>query len=162
MIIIINGSINSGKTTVAKLLSEKIGDTAHIEVDKLREFIDFMPLDKEVINLCLINAALITKTFVDNNLNVIITYPLTKENYDFLIKELNKLNTKIYTFTLSPDLDKVLKNRGERKLSNWERDRIKHHYDIGIHKPEFESIIINNTNQTPEETAQEILKQINN
>lgn len=42
MVIIINGPINSGKTTLAKILWEKIPNTAHVEVDKIREFIDWM------------------------------------------------------------------------------------------------------------------------
>lgn len=161
MVIIINGSINSGKTTVSKLLAQKLTNTAHIEVDKLREFVDFMPLTKELIKLNLENAALVARTFVDYGLNVIITYPLSKENYDLLIEKLNLPINKIFTFTLSPKLESVLKNRGTRELDDWEVQRIKHHYSIGINSPKFDGIVIDNTNQTPEETTTEILKYLN-
>ncbi len=40
MIIFINGSINAGKTTIAKILAEKIPQTANVEIDELRNFID--------------------------------------------------------------------------------------------------------------------------
>jgi len=75
MIIILNGSINSGKTTVAKILWKKIPDTAFIEVDKLREFIDWMDGDK-AFPLSIENAILIMKNFVEKGLNVIFTYPI--------------------------------------------------------------------------------------
>ena len=75
MIIFLNGSINSGKSTIAKLLAEKLGNSAIVEIDSLREFIDWMPLDKSIpINLE--NAVAVTKVFVKNNLNVIIPYIL--------------------------------------------------------------------------------------
>ncbi len=41
MIIFINGPINSGKTTVAKILSSKIPNTVNVEIDNLHEFIDW-------------------------------------------------------------------------------------------------------------------------
>jgi len=42
MIIILNGPINSGKTTIAQILSGKIPNLAHIEIDSIREFIEWM------------------------------------------------------------------------------------------------------------------------
>lgn len=52
MTLFINGSINSGKTTIAKLLAKKLGKVALLEIDKLHEFIEWMEIDKAVpINL---------------------------------------------------------------------------------------------------------------
>ena len=48
MIILLNGSINSGKTTVAKQLIQLLPRTAHVEVDDLREFIRFLPLAEAI------------------------------------------------------------------------------------------------------------------
>ena len=158
MIIILNGSINSGKTTVAKILWKKIPDTAFIEVDKLREFIDWMDGDK-AFPLSIENAILIMKNFVEKGLNVIFTYPLSEKDYKYIIKELNAVKTKIHIFTFSPDLNKTLTNRGTRELTDWEINRIKYHYDIGINKPSFGKII-DNTNQTSEETANEVMAYI--
>lgn len=160
MIIIINGSINSGKTTVSKLLVKQLQNTAHIEVDNLREFVDFMPLTKKLIQLNIENAALVTKNFIKHGLNVIISYPLSKENYDLLIEKLNLTQKDIFTFTLNPKLSSVIKNRGTREIDDWEVKRIHHHYEVGINNPEFENIIIDNTDQTPEETVKIILNKI--
>ena len=55
MIVLLNGSINSGKTSVAKAMCSKASGYAHIEVDSLRDFIRWMPLI-ESIQLNLKNA----------------------------------------------------------------------------------------------------------
>ena len=154
MIIFLNGSINSGKSTIAKLLAEKLGNSAIVEIDSLREFIDWMPLD-ESIPINLENAVAVTKVFVKNNLNVIIPYPLDKENYDYLVSEFNGL----HVFTLSPRLEVALQDRGSRKLTQWEKERIKYHYSIGINNPDF-GIIIDNSDETEEQTANKILSKI--
>lgn len=158
MVIFINGSINSGKSTLAKILVQKIPNTAHIEIDSLRHFIDWMPLDQS-IPLNLENAVLLIKNFVKNGLNVVVTYPLSQKNYDFVIENLNNLNDKIYFFTLNPKLEIVVQDRGERKLDEKEKERIKYHYEIGINNPTFGKIL-DTTNHTPDQTAQEIIKLI--
>jgi len=158
MIIFINGSINAGKSTVAKMLAQKIPNTALIEVDVFHDMIEWMSIDQSVpINLA--NAVSIIKNFAERGLNVIVPYPLSQKNYDFMTQSLAALNTKILFFTLAPTIDIAMSDRGERKLVDWQRKRIQHHYDIGIHNPAF-GTIIDNTHQTPEETTAQILNQI--
>jgi len=154
MIIFLNGSINSGKSTIAKLLAKKLGNSAIVEIDSLRDFIDWMPLD-ESIPINLENAVAVAKVFVKNNLNVIIPYPLDKENYNYLASELDGL----HVFTLNPRLEVAFKDRGLRKLTQWEKERIKYHYSIGINNPDF-GIIIDNSDETEEQTANKILSKI--
>lgn len=156
MVIFISGSINSGKTTVANLLKQKIPNIAHIEVDDLRAFIDWMPL-KESIPINLDNTALLINSFSKRGISSIVTYPLNRNEFEYFTDKLKSKET-VYFFTLNPDLEKALSNRG-RKLTEWEIKRIKHHYDNRINNPGF-GIVINNTNQTPEETTKEILKYI--
>lgn len=158
MLIFLNGSINSGKTTVAKILATKLSNIALVEIDSLRAMIDWMPID-QAVPLNLKNAVSVIRNFFSSGLNVVVPYPLSQENYDYMMDNLKDLKNQIYVFTLSPQLDKVLTNRGERDLDDWERDRIKHHYNIGINKPAFGEII-DNSNQTPEETADYIISQV--
>ncbi len=158
MIIFISGSMNSGKTTVSKLLEKKIPNTAFIEVDILRSMIDWMPLEKAIpINLK--NAISEIKNFTENGLNTIIAYPIRRENYKYIMDNLSVINTKIYFFTLSPKLEITITDRGTRKLEPWQIERIKYHYIIGISNPSFGEII-DNTNQTPEETTNLIFSKI--
>ena len=159
MIIFLNASINSGKSTIAKMLANSIPNVALVEIDALRSMIDWMPIDKAIpINLQ--NTVSLIKNFTSHDINVIVPYPLSEQNYDYMMSELKDIDTKIYTFTLSPKLDKVITNRGNRELNNSEVERIKYHYDIGIHNPSFGKII-DNTEQTSEEIAKIILSKIN-
>ncbi len=160
MIIFINGSINSGKTTVAKILARKLSNAALVEIDSLREMIEWMPID-QAIPINLENAISVIKNFAKRNLNVIVPYPLSQKNYDYIVNELKDIDTKIYFFTLAPKIEKILMNRGGRELNSPEKERIKHHYNIGINNPSF-GTIVDNTDQTPAETAGEILKTISN
>jgi len=158
MIIFINGSINSGKTTIAGHLLKKIPNTAHIEVDALREFIKWMPLEQSIpINLE--NTVSIIKNFIKRGINVVVTYPLSQKNYDYLLDQLEDLNEKIHAFTLNPRQDIVLTKRGIRALTNKEKERVKYHYQIGINNPSFGKVV-DNSNHTPEETVKIILDSI--
>ena len=158
MIIFINGSINSGKSTVTKLLVKELSNTALIEIDVLREMIEWMPLE-EAIPLNLENALTLIRNFIARDLNVVVPYPLSQKNFDFFTAGLKDLDIETHVFTLAPKLEKALTNRGTRELTDWERQRIQHHYDTGIHKPTFGEII-DNTDQTPGETVKIILNKI--
>ncbi|MEO8513863.1 MAG: hypothetical protein ABI543_09905 [Ignavibacteria bacterium] len=154
MIIFLSGSINSGKTTIANLLKKEFPRTAHIEVDNLREMVDFMPLE-ESIPLNLKNTLSVTLNFIKEDINVIITYPLSKDEYEFFNQNL-PLEVQRFFFTLNPRLDYALTNRGTRELTEWEVERIKYHYSTGVNNPGF-GITIDNTVQSPEETVSDIL-----
>ena len=154
MIILLNGSINSGKTTVSKHLVQLLPRTAHVEVDDLHGFIEWMPL-AEAIPLNLRNAVAVTRNFVACGLNVVLSYPLPPGDYDYLMRELAPLGVPIHCVTLNPDLAAALTDRGTRELTGWELKRIPYHYETGINSPLF-GIVVDNTRQTPDETAREI------
>jgi adenylate kinase family enzyme len=154
MIIFLSGSINSGKTTIANLLKKEFPRTTHIEVDDLRAMVDYMPLD-ESIPLNLKNTLSLTLNLLKENINIIITYPLSKDEYEFFNKHL-PLEVQRFFFTLNPRLDHALTDRGTRKLTQWEVERIKHHYQTGVNNPGF-GITIDNTMQSPGETVSDIL-----
>lgn len=158
MIIFISGSINTGKSTVSKILARELPSTALIEVDALREMIDWMPLEQS-ISINIENAVSLIKNFSKNNLNVVVAYPLSQKSYDYITNSLKEINEKIHFFTLSPKIETALSNRGARELNDWERERIKIHYERKIHEPSFGEII-DNSQQTPEETAKVILSKI--
>lgn len=158
MIIFLNGSVNAGKTTVAKILAEELSNVALVEVDALREMIEWLPIDQAVpINLE--NAVSVVRNFSKRGLDVIVPYPLSQENYDYVMNGLKDLDAKIYVFTLAPKLEKSLINRGTRELNDWERERIKHHYNVGIANPQFGEII-DNSDQSAKETADYILSKL--
>lgn len=146
--------MNSGKTTVAKLLVKNMPRTAHVE--KLRQFIEWMPIE-ESIPYNIQNIISLTRNFIEiGNLNVVISYPVSDKNFKFISESLSNLKQSVHAFTLSPRLDVVIKNRGTRELADWEIKQIQKSYAEGIQKPDY-GIIIDNSNETPEETVKKIL-----
>jgi hypothetical protein len=159
VIIFLNGSINAGKTTVAKILAKELPNVALVEIDALHQMIDWMPIDQAVpINLE--NAVSVIKCFSKRGLGAIVPYPLSEDDYSYLMNELKDIDTSIHVFTLAPKLEFALTNRGTRELEDRERDRIRHHYRIAIHAPSFGEVI-DNSEQTPEDTANYILTKLN-
>lgn len=154
MIIWINGSINSGKTTIAKLLRNKFKKAAVIEIDELRNFIESTTL-ADAISINLESAVLLTKNFIDHEYDVIIPYPLSESNAKYIREKFSEYDNNFFIFSLSPSLETALKNRGSRELTEWEIERIKYHYEIGI--PQLSgSIIIDNSEESPEQTVEKI------
>ena len=140
---------------MAKLLVKELPKTALVEIDAFHEMIEWMPID-EAIPLNLENALTVIRNFLNRGLNVIVPYPLSQKNYDHFVSGLKDLDIETHVFTLAPKLEKALTNRGTRELTDWEKGRIQHHYNIGINKPSFGEII-DNTDQTPEKTIKLIL-----
>ena len=158
MIILLSGSINAGKTTVSKQLVQMLPRTAHVEVDDLDDFIDWMPL-LESIPLNLANTVAVTRNFVAFGLNVVISSVLRLEDYDYLVRELQPLGVPIHCVALNPSMAVALTNRGTRELTEWELQRIPQLYAEGIPNPAF-GVTIDNAHQTPDETAREILNYV--
>jgi len=154
MIIFLSGSINSGKTTIANLLVKEFPRTAHIEVDTIHDMYDWMPLE-EAIPLNLKNTLSLTLNLLNEIFNVIISYPLRRDEYEFFNQHL-PADVQRFFFTLNPRIDHALSNRGSRELTKWEIERIKFHYETGVNNPGF-GITIDNTMQSPEETLSDIL-----
>jgi adenylate kinase family enzyme len=156
MIVLLNGCLNSGKTTVAEaIISRSIG-FAHIEVDSLRDFIRWMPLE-ETIELNLKNAISIAQNFHERNINSVISYPLSKSDLSFIKDLLSGSEIEIHAVTLYPGIDKLKTNRGTRELTNWELNRIDELHVMGVTEPEF-GTIIDNSSQTIDETVDAVLK----
>lgn len=152
-VIIISGSINSGKTSVAKQLVKMLPKTCHIEIDALREIVRFLNLH-DSIDINLENTILIGNNLLDKGYNLVITYPLSEEDLKFLMQGLHDKAEKFYFFSLKPNISIATSNRGSRELTKDEIERIKYHYANKL----AEGIVIDNTKQTVEETVNTINK----
>ena len=102
---------------------------------------------------------LLPRNFVASGLNVVISSPLSTGDYDTLMRERTPLGVPVHCVMLNPDLAAALTNRGTRGLTEWEPKRIPYHYEAGIDSPPF-GTVLDNTRQTPEETARQILEHV--
>lgn len=151
--LLLNGSINSGKTTVARTLRVLHPRLAHVEVDTLGDFLPSLP-SEERFALNLKNGALVARTLLDAGHPLVLSYPLTAAQHAELTQALAPY--PIFTFTLAPPLDIALSDRGSRALTTWEQQRIRHHYATGLPRPGF-GTVIDNAGESPATTAHRIL-----
>ncbi len=161
LILNINGPVNSGKTTVSKILGQKMPNTIFIEVDELLsdEEQASLKLDMRagwVERLARLQSELIKYKTSQEYETVIFAYPITNNTYQKWAA-LSDKSTQFLNITLAPSLENCLKNRGTRTLTEWEEKRIRQMYEEGYQNREFADFIINNDNQTPEETADIIM-----
>ncbi len=152
MIIHINGAINSGKTTVGIELAKLIPNSKFIDADYLVPDDDSVALEVK-IELIINEIIKKAKELVKAGYVGIFSYPLSDEQYQ---KISSNIEGDYLVFSLNPPIDTCLSNRGERVLNEWELNRIRHHYLVGINAPKFSYRIIDNSNQKPIETAAKI------
>lgn len=152
MLIFISGSINSGKTTTANALANRLGAIS-INVDDLIDSIPNFNLATDLDKSMDLAIEAINKGLAQGR-DVVANYVVRQKDFD---RFKNEINTKEqYVVTLSPRLEIAQSKRGVRELSEWEVSRIKHHYDRGIASPKF-GHIIDNSELTVDETVNSIL-----
>lgn len=162
LILNINGPINAGKTTVSTILAQQLPNALFIEVDDLLS-------DTEQACLKIsrqegwaerqrrLNKKLAELKNKQTYETIIFAYPLTEKSYQDW-SAFSDEKTIFLNITLAPDMDICLQNRGTRELTEWEKKRIHQMYQEGYQNRPYADFIINNSMQTPEETAHIIVE----
>jgi cytidylate kinase len=155
MLIFLSGSINSGKTTTSQALARRL-NAACINVDDLNDTIPNFNLATDLDKSMDLAIETINQALAKGQ-DVVANYVLRPQDFKRLQTE---VNTKpVHVITLAPRLEVAQSQRGDRVLTDWEIQRIKHHYDIGIASPKF-GIILDNSDLSVEQTVDKILKLI--
>lgn len=153
MLVFISGSINSGKTTTAKALAERLG-VDFINVDDLNDTIPNFNLATDLDKSMDLAIAHINRS-VTRGSDVVANYVVRQKDFDRLEKEVQ--TPEQYVITLAPRLEVAQSNRGGRALTEWEVQRIKYHYDTGVASPSF-GYVIDNSDMTISNTVDKILE----
>lgn len=159
--IFILGAQGSGKTTLARLLKEKL-NSVHIDYDWIRDF----HLGKEWKNaseaeekMSFENLIFLLKNYAKHNYSNVIVGSFTEENIRRILEELKDNKNIVITLYLSDDeilKQRVLTESRDGGFKDFEqsiqfnkklRDELNYPNE---HK-------IDNTNQTPEETANQVI-----
>ena len=156
----INGPINSGKTTVSRILEKLLPDSLFIEVDNL-----LTDEEEKWLGLSMedgwrergnrLERLIFQEKKSKKHRIVFFAYPIGREYYDRW-KSYEDEQTRFFNVTLSPAKEECLR-RVVDDMSQWEHDRILEMYEEGCHNPEFSDLLIHNDDQTPEQTAQVVL-----
>lgn len=140
-VVVLSGPINAGKTTVGKALAAAIDGAVFIDGDD-NGLPDGAPL--EVI----IEASLgrLSSEIAANPAGVLVlAYPLRAADHARLKAAAEAAGRRLVTVTLAPPIEVVLGDRGDRRLDDWERARIREMYAEGYHDRAFSDLTIAGT-----------------
>lgn len=159
MIIVLDGPINAGKSTVGAKLVRRLPHSVHIEVDRLRHFAPGLALE-QAIPYVLDDAAQLTASWINRGFHVIVNWPIARANLRRFTSLAEETGTSLFVFTLLPKMEVALRDRGQRQLSSAEQERIRQMY-AGMYAPgKAAGKVIDNSVQTADETTEEILAYI--
>ena len=157
-VININGPINSGKSTISKLLSERLPNSIFIECDELttdEAFPSFTDrINARLHKLYTLLEELITEARLDT---IIFAYPMYLETFD-KISKITAGHADFIVITLCPSLESCMTNRGTRELDEWEQHRIQEMYNEGVAEFEKLDLFVDNTEKTSEQTVETVLE----
>jgi predicted kinase len=165
-IIIIDGPMGSGKTTVATILHKKLKRTAHIGLDRIKWFIsDFkrIPEDNEIIRSVVVA---MTKEYLKQGISVIVEQGMRKERIETLKKIAMQNDAHFLAYQLTASKSVLFERVHQRPhLSNRPKvtkARIERNYKAYLksHKKPI-ATLIDVENVTAQQVANRILKDLN-
>ena len=164
-LISISGSVHSGKTTISRMLAAKMPNAFYVDGDLISSWVgqaysrdttidDMLPdIHSKIIEF-------IKPALRDGN-DTIVDYPFSDKVRGQILEELRPIEFESKWFLLKPDIEKVLTGSGARpRLNDWEKARINYHYNESNLLDTSIAKVIDSTNQTPEETLNEVIGEL--
>jgi len=150
-VVVVNGPINSGKSTLGLALSRRLPDACFIDGDD-HDTPDDAPL------LVRVEAALrrIEARIVGAESRfLVVAYPLRQEDFERIGRACDRREAGLLVITLAPPLAIALADRGVRRLEPGERKRIVEMYREGYHARPFSDLILDTARLDPDQAADE-------
>lgn len=165
-IIVIDGPMGAGKSTVAKLIHQKIPGIAHIGLDRTKFFVSHFNRTPEENAIAGAVVLEMYKTYLKNGVSVLLEQGFKHRKlltpYLSFAKKMN-LSVLIFQIEASPEL--LLERLALRPKPEAAKRKVSKARMIANIKSYFENkhqdaIIISSENQSPEQIASQILKLI--
>jgi hypothetical protein len=154
-VVLINGPIASGKTTVGVALQTLVRGSVFIDGDAHAAPDSLSLTARWTYALWCIHGAL--RDALEAQRSAIVAWPLTPLHYEFLRDTTHECGGTVFCVSLCPPMDLVITGRG-RRLSAWERDRITQMYAEGYHTRPFSDAFVDNAATNPQATAQNVFR----
>ncbi len=155
-VILINGSINSGKSTTGEYLSTLFEKAIFVDGDHHGQKWNG-DLEKKIqAALGYIKLSLVSSDWI----YAFVAYPLRQTDYNNLHLFCTNHSWRCVCVTISPPLHVALSPRGNRLLQDWEKCRIEEMYAEGYHQRTFSDLVIDNSGISLENTASEIISSL--
>ncbi len=150
-VIHLNGPINGGKSSVGLALAELLPNAIFIDGDD-HNAPDDAPLGTRIQFAVQRIEAQIAKADGDF---LIVAYPLDQAHYSQLQAATERRGARLLVLTLAPPLEVALSDRGDRKLTLGERERIIEMYEEGYQTRPFSDAVLDTAGRTPEQSAKQ-------
>jgi predicted kinase len=165
-LILIDGPMGAGKTTMAKILHTKLKRTAYLGLDRIKWYIsDFkrIPRDNDISRNVLL--AMI-KEYLKQDINVLLDQSMKKDEIEILKELSKKYNAKCFIYQLDAPRKLLQKRVEERtRLLNKpkiSKTQIERNYRIHLNNKYFHTTIFNSEKLSPEHIVKLILKEVKN
>jgi hypothetical protein len=150
-VIHLNGPINSGKSSVGRALANLLPGAVFIDGDD-HDAPDDAPLCTRIqVALWRIETRIAEAT----GDYLIVAYPLDQVHYDQVRVASERRGARLLVLTLAPPLEVALSDRGARRLTPDERERIIEMYEEGYQARALSNAILDTAGLTPEQSAQQ-------
>ena len=148
IVIVLNGSINSGKTTTGRALAKSLPGARFIDGDDhgISRSVPFQQMIDRAVLWVADQIAAATEPCL------VIAYPLRDSDFAILQSACAVRDARLFVATLAPPLAVALTTRGTRELDDGERARIHEMYAEGYPTRAFSDVIVTDLT-TPEQTA---------
>ncbi|MEZ0168368.1 shikimate kinase [Microvirga sp. TS319] len=150
-VIHLNGPINSGKSSVGRGLADLLPRAVFIDGDD-HDAPDDAPLDTKIQAALRRIETQIAEATEDY---LIVAYPLDQAHYNQVKGASERRGARLLVLTLAPPLEVALSDRGARRLTPDERERILEMYEEGYQARSFSNAILDTAGLTPEQSAQQ-------
>jgi len=168
-VIIIDGPMGSGKTTISDLICKKINNLVYIGADKIKWFQpNFKRTDKE-IKISLEVLLSMTRVYVENKMNVLITENFIDKNQrNKFISLVKRRKLKLFIYHLHAPEKELLKRITKRSIKHKKQgfpplseSFITKNLRLHMENQYTKANRIDTTKNSPENIANLILKEIN-
>jgi hypothetical protein len=153
-VLFLNGPINSGKSTIGKILSQQLKDAVFLEGD---EVVSKEDLSFQQWTVATVMTATLKACELAHELKLpIIAFPLRDSDWKIISKLCDHAGVAPICITLDPGQDIALSARSGRELTVKEKERIQEMYQEGYHERIFSSLVLHNGDESAEATSRKI------
>lgn len=163
-VLLVDGMSGAGKTTVTKLLAEKLPRTAIVGFDKIKKFVSDFERGVRDNQIAREVTMVMVQKYLDLGLSVIVEHPFKTEEIEFYAALANERHIPIYKFQLHADPDTALQRVIKRTRENngdLPEDRARRNISSFEPRSHLGFTVINTTNARPQDIAEIILDEIN-
>lgn len=150
-VVVLNGSVNSGKTTTGRALAHLLPGAVFIDGDDhgVPSSVPFEEMTE--LSLDWLIARIVEATAP----MLVIARPLRDHDFARLQSAIKSRDAQLIVVTLAPPLAVAGADRGDRKLDAWELHRVPEMYAEGYASRAFSDLVITDMT-TPPQTASQI------